>query len=228
MRLVFVADEIPQELLRIVEFLNSQMDPAEVLAVSVPQYVGDDDLTAYVPRLQGQTAQSQLHRSTPGGASRSVRHPLDVVGAVQRIEDCPLPDSEKRAFKQLVDMLAAADGEFFYTESSLVAWIWHALGSQANTLIACYDHSASSPDQPQGCVTWRLAYVRAGISRGDLPGDRKALLETLHEALNDPADSVTEKHPTTNVKGHLDAGQWAKIVATIEKIVGQDALTAPQ
>ena len=34
-RLVFVADEIPTELVSIVEFLNKQMDPAEVFAVEV-------------------------------------------------------------------------------------------------------------------------------------------------------------------------------------------------
>ncbi|MDP9438140.1 MAG: hypothetical protein M3P49_05290, partial [Actinomycetota bacterium] len=39
-RLVFVADEIPAELRRVVEFLNGQMDPAEVLAVEIKQYVG--------------------------------------------------------------------------------------------------------------------------------------------------------------------------------------------
>ena len=38
-RLVFVADEIPVELRRIVEFVNGQMDPAEVLAVEIKQYV---------------------------------------------------------------------------------------------------------------------------------------------------------------------------------------------
>ena len=32
-RLIFVADEIPAELRRVVEFLNQQMDPAEVLAI---------------------------------------------------------------------------------------------------------------------------------------------------------------------------------------------------
>ena len=35
--LSFVADEIPSELRRIVEFLNQQMDPAEVLAVEIKQ-----------------------------------------------------------------------------------------------------------------------------------------------------------------------------------------------
>ena len=39
-RLIFVADVIPSELRRIVEFLNQQMDPGEVLAVEIRQYAG--------------------------------------------------------------------------------------------------------------------------------------------------------------------------------------------
>jgi hypothetical protein len=39
-RLVFFADEIPSDLRRIVEFLNEQMNPAEVLAIEVKQFVG--------------------------------------------------------------------------------------------------------------------------------------------------------------------------------------------
>ncbi|QIR39401.1 hypothetical protein HCG51_23660 [Tolypothrix sp. PCC 7910] len=38
-RLIFVADKIPVELQRIVEFLNKQMNPAEILAVEIKQYV---------------------------------------------------------------------------------------------------------------------------------------------------------------------------------------------
>ena len=40
-RLVFISDEIRQKLRRIVEFLNSQMSPAEVLAVEIKQYLGE-------------------------------------------------------------------------------------------------------------------------------------------------------------------------------------------
>lgn len=54
-RLVFVADEIPTELRRIIEFLNTQMDPAEVLGVEVRQYIGGGQ-KAVVPRVLGQTA----------------------------------------------------------------------------------------------------------------------------------------------------------------------------
>lgn len=56
-RLVFVADVIPPELRRIVEFLNTQMNPAQVLAVEIKQYAGQG-LTALVPRVVGQTAQA--------------------------------------------------------------------------------------------------------------------------------------------------------------------------
>ena len=39
--LIFVADMIPSELQRIVEFLNEQMDPAEVLAFEIKQFLGN-------------------------------------------------------------------------------------------------------------------------------------------------------------------------------------------
>jgi hypothetical protein len=62
LRLVFVADVIPPELRRIVEFLNGQMDPAEVLAIEVRQYVGEG-LRTLVPVVVGQTAEAQRHKS---------------------------------------------------------------------------------------------------------------------------------------------------------------------
>ena len=61
-RLVFVADEISTELGRIVEFLNKQMDPAEVLAVEVKQYAGKD-IRTLVPRVIGRTIESHRQPS---------------------------------------------------------------------------------------------------------------------------------------------------------------------
>lgn len=58
-RLVFISDAIPRELQRIVEFLNGQMGPAEVLAIEVRQYKAERDgrtIRTLVPRLIGQTA----------------------------------------------------------------------------------------------------------------------------------------------------------------------------
>ena len=66
-RLVFVADEIPPELQRVVEFLNSQMDPAEVLAVEIPRYAGGG-LETFAPRVIGQivAARTKKAGSLPG------------------------------------------------------------------------------------------------------------------------------------------------------------------
>ncbi|HEX8682583.1 MAG TPA: hypothetical protein VF707_09745 [Ardenticatenaceae bacterium] len=64
-RMVFVADKIPPELKRIVEFLNQQMDPAEVLAVEIKQYVGQG-LRTLVPRVIGQTAEAERKKGSSG------------------------------------------------------------------------------------------------------------------------------------------------------------------
>lgn len=61
-RMVFVADEIPAEVRRIVEFLNQQMDPAEVLAVEIKQYQGEG-LRTLVPTVLGQTAEAMQRKS---------------------------------------------------------------------------------------------------------------------------------------------------------------------
>lgn len=57
-RLLFVADKIPDELLAVVEFLNRQMDHTEVLAVEIPQFVGQG-LRTLAPRVLGVTQESQ-------------------------------------------------------------------------------------------------------------------------------------------------------------------------
>jgi len=53
-RLIFVADRIPRELQRIIEFLNRQMSPAEVYGVEMKQYVGMN-VRSLVPRAIGLT-----------------------------------------------------------------------------------------------------------------------------------------------------------------------------
>jgi len=59
LRLVFVADIIPTKLMTLVEFLNTQIDPVEVYAVEVKQYIGGDGLKALVPRIVGESAEEQ-------------------------------------------------------------------------------------------------------------------------------------------------------------------------
>jgi len=80
-RLVFVADVIPIELQRIVEFLNTQMDPATVLAVEIRQYTGRG-LKTLVPRVIGQTAEAQRKKHGSTGKGRQ----LDETSFLQLLE----------------------------------------------------------------------------------------------------------------------------------------------
>ena len=63
LRLLFIADQIPVELQRIVEFLNEQMSNTEVLALEIRKYVDDGTGEAtLIPRLFGLTARAQTAR----------------------------------------------------------------------------------------------------------------------------------------------------------------------
>src|SRR5882672_7170044 len=68
-RLLFVADSIPKELQRVVEFLNEQMNPAEVLAIEIKQFVGRG-LKGLVPRVIGQTVEAQQKKSSSSDGGR--------------------------------------------------------------------------------------------------------------------------------------------------------------
>jgi hypothetical protein len=65
-RLLFVADLLPLELVRIIEFLNEQMSPAEVLGVELQQFAQGEHI-AYVPRVVGQTTAAASAKSTGAG-----------------------------------------------------------------------------------------------------------------------------------------------------------------
>jgi hypothetical protein len=68
-RLLFVADDIPTELRRIIEFLNEHMPLVEVLGVEIRQYEGQS-VRALVPRVIGQTEFARQQKTTTPRSSR--------------------------------------------------------------------------------------------------------------------------------------------------------------
>jgi hypothetical protein len=77
-RLLFVADALPAELVRIIEFLNEQMSPAEVLGVELRQYRAGRH-TAYVPRMIGATAAASGVKAGSGGPAWTRQSFLDAA-----------------------------------------------------------------------------------------------------------------------------------------------------
>lgn len=96
-RLVFVADLIPRELRRVVEFLNEQMDPAEVVAVEVRQFIGDGVKTL-VPRVIGQTEAAEQRKSATGATREKITE-AEFLATLDRERT---PD-EQRAVRRLLD-----------------------------------------------------------------------------------------------------------------------------
>lgn len=79
-RMLIVADHVPTEVRRIVEFLNKQMDPAEMLAVELRQYVAND-LRTLVPMVFGQTQESTKKQLSAPAPRWSEHRFLDAIAS---------------------------------------------------------------------------------------------------------------------------------------------------
>lgn len=82
-RRVFLSDVIPAELRRVVEFLNEQMAPAEVLAIEVKQFVGTGVRTL-VPRVLGQTETARLKKSAGTNSGKQWNKDLFMEAVQER------------------------------------------------------------------------------------------------------------------------------------------------
>lgn len=125
-RMVFVADEIPDELMRITEFLNEQMNPAEVFAVEVKQYRAEGYAgTVIVPAVYGRTAAAST-KSTQ-------RRTVDRAAALAASKPATL-----RAI-ELIDELAADVGLVVHQSPSGALLKTPGGGSVANVYLATLD-----------------------------------------------------------------------------------------
>ena len=107
-RLLFVADEIPDPLERVVEFLNEQMLNIEVLAVEIKQFRGEQTQTL-VPRVLGRTAKAPAQGSTSRYQSLSRETFLSEFTS----------DEERSAAAQLLDVARKSGADFGYNKGCI-------------------------------------------------------------------------------------------------------------
>ncbi len=62
-RMLIISDTIPKELKRIIEFLNEQMTPSEILGLEIKQFIGEGNIKTLVPRIIGHTATAENTKS---------------------------------------------------------------------------------------------------------------------------------------------------------------------
>ena len=81
-RAIVVADSIPEELQRILEFVNEKMNSVELLGLELQLYATEDYKTL-VPRVVGRTAHSRDRRKRSGGGSWTIEQ---VRSAIQETD----------------------------------------------------------------------------------------------------------------------------------------------
>lgn len=72
-RMLIIADKIPHELKNIIEFLNQQMSPAEILGIEIKQFK-NDELKTLVPKVIGKTAISDSKKKV----KKSINNIFDI------------------------------------------------------------------------------------------------------------------------------------------------------
>lgn len=126
-RMVIVADRVPKELARIIEFLNEQMRPAEVMAIEVDQFKAPDGTLTLVPRLIGATERAV--------ASKSISSELEPISEDEWFESLETTQgkSSRQEAALLTDWLRKNGFEITISKSqdSLTAHITASDGKQS-------------------------------------------------------------------------------------------------
>jgi hypothetical protein len=178
-RLVFVSDEIPPELRRIVEFLNTQMTPADVLAVEIKQYVGEG-LQTLVPRVIGQTAEAQMRKRRPEG-----RH-WDEASFLEEIERHK-GSEEAAVARQIIE----------WSRSHLPRFTW-GKGASLGTFSPALDYQGHSY-WPFAILTNKGVEIQFQWMNGMPPFDQEAKRLEFVRRLNDvpgvqiPEDAINRR-----------------------------------
>lgn len=161
LRLLFVADDIPDELARVVEFLNAQMPGIEVLAVEIKQFKGDSRQTL-VPRVLGRTAASPRPHAVHGAR----RLKLDRESFLNAFD---VPEHRSVA-DRLLDA-ASQSGAVLH---------WGSNGVSIQIPCSCKKKPVSVawffPPSEQGKVNWR-GLTALSFGTGKLPATPESLPE---------------------------------------------------
>jgi len=103
-RLLFVADVIPLELRRIIDFLNRQMNPAEVLAIELRQFEGQG-IKTIVPMVFGHSETGAEQRS-----ASSTRAVWNERRFMEKLSE-ERPQAETRSARNIFEAMRASGGQ---------------------------------------------------------------------------------------------------------------------
>ena len=161
LRLLFVADEIPDTLERIVMFLNAQMPNIEVLAVEIKQFRGESTQTL-VPRVLGRVSNVPTRRSSGSGQRLTREVFLDDF----------TNEKERHAAQRLLDVAQDSDAALEWGKSSVTVRMRCSLREQPVSVAWL-----SPPSTDKGWYKNRKCTFGADILDYDLAKELSTVLE---------------------------------------------------
>eukprot|EP00913_Durusdinium_trenchii_P019521 g18351.t1 len=166
-RMVFLADSIPAELRRIVEFLNEQMDPAEVLAVEVKQFVGEG-MTTLVPRVLGQSETARKKKGAGAKTGKQWDEPSFMAVVEERFGM-----AERKVAEELLHWI-----------TPLVTYVWWGSGSKDGGIVPVIQHGKTKHHicrmATQGVFVFRFDWLQKKPPFSD-EAARRQLLAKINE-----------------------------------------------
>jgi hypothetical protein len=175
--MLFVADQMPAELRRIVEFLNEQMDPAEILALELRQFTGEG-LKTIVPTVYGQTEEARKKKET-GAPKREWNEESVLAGIGSRVG----AEAQHTAQRIAQWMGERADQVWFGSGNQY--------GSMGITIVANSNNYYPLAIWTNGLIEIRFQYLLKGPFESE--ERRRELLERLNKigGISLPPNSIT-------------------------------------
>jgi hypothetical protein len=199
-RMLFVADRIPAELRRIVEFLNQQMNQAEMLALELRQFAGEG-LKTIVPMIYGQTEEARQRKGT--GAPK---HQWDEESVLAGIGSKVGPEAQRAAERIAEWMKKRGDRVWFGSGSQY--------GSMGMTIIANGHNYYPIAIWTNGPIEIRFQYLLKGPFESE--EKRRDLLGRLNgiDGIRLSPDSITLRPsiPITALSGGTRVDSFLQVM----------------
>ncbi len=189
-KMLFVADEIPPELARIVEFLNDHMD-LSVSAVELRYFEGKAGEKTLAPRIIGETERAKLKKST------GARQKLEPICMADWLDKFIMPKGPKvmAGTRALVDIFAKSNAEHDVasTQGSIFTRVLTADGKSAYPFFLTkagrcqiafgWTTRVKSLEPEESRRAWYNRFVEAvgGLSNENLSGFPSFTLEKLDD-----------------------------------------------
>ena len=204
-RLLFVADDIPEPLERVVAFLNAQMPGIQVLAVEVKQFRGEQ-IQTLVPRVLGRTASSPA----AGSAPRLTREKF--------LGDFSIEIQQKTA-AQLLDVARDAGATFEWGSSGVSVRVPCPLRTQPVTVAWLYPPSTSE----KGWMKTRAFTFGTAILESDPDERLRAILQRwVGQFEGDPFADASSNGVQARSIDHAEAvGQVDRLTALCTDVISE-------